>query len=798
MESAMVLLLARLTGHNDIVYGLVVSLRALVEAVVEQAQSFVGPCLNTLAKRGTLQSNDSPSKLALALRDTHASCLMDNNALQPVERVQRWTGCEDKLFDALLSVNMPTESPEAPPTPPIMTAVATSSSSDLPLAVDVDVEQYGVTVTLSSSCIDEPRLATLAHDFERFCQLVLEGSTVSMGTLLPDVQYTAARRELGLDSVVVLTLAKLIRQKSGVKVGPVAVLRARTVQVIAELVRQGRRSSGCDRDDGDVAEAAYQSVVEALAREVGVALSEQQRAYLATPIQEGMLSATAAHVQDGGDTRQPYIYDHSIELTDEVCRADPERSLFRTAWATLVDKVDILRTTFHLTQDDKQPWLAIVHRSMPTACDGDAVELARCPAVWTVVPSTRRATLRMHHAVYDGASLPTLWAAFASEYAALLELTGSPTTVSPPFSTFAKQVAMQQDGAVRYWCHSLEGYTYEAVEKSSQTAETRHQVRTALDAPTTKHLRAQCQARSVTLQTALMLTWARVLAVEVLHQPDVVFGQVLGGSAQEASAGDMVGPTMNTLPIRIRLQGSLSDVLQAVQRTSEDAQQHQVASLRRIHKHWRNASPRPTPPSLFESLFVFDQAQSTVKHPHSLWNHVVESGGDQGGFAEYPLVISLHLWEGALQTRVSASSLLYQDRQPVQAIAEQFQALLSDLLSDTVGSKQLDAPPPRSRQLNKTPQSSPPPSLTPEQQGIAQEIIAAATMTLSGKEPVKVGLATHLFAVGLDSISAIRLSSQLRKSGVLLSVVDIMRAPIVSDLAPRLEEEDHSWLPVRI
>jgi hypothetical protein len=93
------ILLAQRAGHNDIVFGLVLSGRT---ATVESAETILAPLLTTLPQRVRLHSGAS-TVAELAEEHQKLNALSLEHQHTSLRHIQRWAGAEKPLFDTLFS-----------------------------------------------------------------------------------------------------------------------------------------------------------------------------------------------------------------------------------------------------------------------------------------------------------------------------------------------------------------------------------------------------------------------------------------------------------------------------------------------------------------------------------------------------------------------------------------------------------------------------------------------------------------------------------------------------------------------
>ena len=153
---------------------------------------------------------------------------------------------------------------------------------------------------------------------------------------------------------------------------------------------------------------------------------------------------------------------------------------------------------------------------------------------------------------------------------------------------------------------------------------------TRLDAPTTAALQSLARAQRVTLNTVVQGAWA-ILLSHLSGRDDVVFGAAFSGRPAELPGVEtLVGPCVNNLPVRVRLDAErrVADWLAELHERNLEIAQHQYASLSDIQE-WAGV---PWRLRLFDSLVVFQNylVDEAVLHVGGGRRRAVGgAGGDQ-------------------------------------------------------------------------------------------------------------------------------------------------------------------------
>lgn len=609
-----------------------------------------------------------------------------------------------------------------------------------------------------------------------------------------EISRVAPFYRLGLDSITVLKFARDLRSQ-GLTKSPVEVIQAGNLKTLfGTEIRSSKPEKSrhlsqpataplvqAPSDNGTI-DGSCES---ARCKEFFVRQSDGDEAealYDCTPLQCGMLTLSA------GVSRSGYRQVHSLQL-----RPDVDLSRLRAAWTTVVSRNDVLRTTFHFDESANSPWVAIVHKSPMVqwhlGCEEEALDATESASPVAVRVVGRVAHFSLHHAVYDGVSLPMIFAQLREAY-----LTGTPATAQPaPFFRVAHALASQREHSEAYWMANLKHFGGMKL-RSDLPNRTRPRAQRAVGLSGAV-IRAACMKLGVTLQAVCMLANAMMLAHSYVCYRDVSFAHVMScrqlsvpddaafseGDAM-ASAEDVVGPLFNTVVRRIELGPALVSFSQLVARVQEELDRsmpHQGASLANVQKKWRHER-KPAPHyRLIDSLFVFHKAKtsdhSALPQERPLWT-TVEETELAGTEEEYPLNVSVVEREDG-SADIYANSTTLDPEAAVSEIASGIEKILGRAhccaLESLDGLWQLPRSP--------TAASSAEPFNVKRSLSRAEVILQKAVLQVLSldEESTAAELASpdaDVLAVGIDSINAIRLARLCRTNGLeRISVPIILR-----------------------
>jgi len=352
--------------------------------------------------------------------------------------------------------------------------------------------------------------------------------------------------------------------------------------------------------------------------------------YPLTPMQAGMLFH--------------HLYDHAtgvyFEQMNCTLRGALDVQVLQRAWQQVIDRHAVLRTAFQWTHS-AEPF-QVVYRRVPLPIDQHdwrnltaSAQVAELEAFLradrarsfdlTQAPLMRLALIHTgaeshvliwshHHLLLDGWCLPVLLREVFGYYTAFCQ--GRPITLAPqrPYRDYIAWLQRQDLAlAEAYWKQTLAGFKAPTAlpigEPPSEAAdpgaagEPYAEQHIAVSVETTAGLQMLSRKHQITLNTLIQGAWAQLLS-RYTGESDVVFGTTVSGRPPELRGVEtMIGLFINTLPVRVRVDGGmdLAAWLQRLQADQAEVRQYEYSPLVQV-QGWSEV-PRGLP--LFESLVIF-------------------------------------------------------------------------------------------------------------------------------------------------------------------------------------------------
>ncbi|RAL15192.1 amino acid adenylation [Aspergillus homomorphus CBS 101889] len=390
--------------------------------------------------------------------------------------------------------------------------------------------------------------------------------------------------------------------------------------------------------------------------------------YPCTPLQEGLM---ALSMQGLGPS-----------FVTEVALAVPaglNLERLELAWGRLAQASPILRTrivvsdTIHgmlqVVVRERISWTKQVEAApapgLTAVLGGPLVHLAICRAEESPDVS-HQLVIHMHHAVYDGWTLPLLLQGFKDAYNEL-------SLPARPFTPFIQYITSTQ-GQDAYWKTMTNGFR-EAAFPPLPSA-TYHPVPKA--AISTSATIPPPGDRAFTSSTYISLAWSLTQA-QLQGSHDIAFGAVRSGrNAPVPGIENLTAPTIATVPSRVVLtrEDRIAHALQKLQKDTIDGIPFEQTGLQNI----RRLGPDAARACAFQTLLVV-QPERPPSADDSFLRELTSSNDDHLAWVTYCLTVICQYDGDALRVEAVFDDQVVPEHQ-MQAILAQFVRILRRLHED--------------------------------------------------------------------------------------------------------------------
>ncbi|NQZ12325.1 MAG: AMP-binding protein, partial [Algicola sp.] len=349
--------------------------------------------------------------------------------------------------------------------------------------------------------------------------------------------------------------------------------------------------------------------------------------YPLSPLQHGMIHHSMLSPDSG-----VYCVQIACDFT-----GDMNNDAFRRAWAQIIERHDVFRTMFigleqqkahqvvrkkvrlvfdeldwrDLSEEQQQrEYKAFLATDLKRGFDFAKAPMMRFTLI-RITDQQHRLIWNLHHSVIDGWSMPIVFTEFISFYEAVRH-NKRPTL--PEVRQFKEYIAWLQlrdeDQSARFWQDYLKGIDAPTPLMKGQMRDNDQKevkpvlVQHLLSVELTSAIRSMARENEVTMNIVTQGAWAILLARH--NRVDkVLFGSTVSGRPAELTGMEnMVGPFINSVPVRIDVPGeqALSSWLQHFHRNQIVQHEHSYTPLVDVHRYSEIAGNV----SLFDSLVVFE------------------------------------------------------------------------------------------------------------------------------------------------------------------------------------------------
>ncbi|KAK4224364.1 putative peptide synthase [Podospora fimiseda] len=434
-------------------------------------------------------------------------------------------------------------------------------------------------------------------------------------------------------------------------------------------------------------EVELDALIHEISEQCKLSRAQIQDIYPCSPLQEGLVAL--ANKQEGA-----YIAINTLPLPAGI-----NQQRFQSAWQQVINQTDILRT--RIVHTAKSGFLQVVSVPAPiewiakdslheVVAEGKAIgmqnggELTRYMMVEN--EGCRQFVWAIHHALYDGWSLPLIARQVQATYKTLASQDSLATGVidiGPSYANFVRYLVHRNIAASeKFWVDSLAGASsITHFPQLPTTAVTTQQDSRSFRAETCKlPIKQSDLGLDITRPTLVRAAWA-ILVSSYTGTEDVVFGETLSGrNIDVPGVMEMAGPTFTTIPTRVQLSRGvrLADFLKEMHNLATRVAPHQHLGLQHIKRLNRDCSGACD----FQNLLTIQssrltQSESLNQGDEAPWEF--HGGSSTEGFFTHPLVLECNIDD------VSIQATMHYDEQVLstwhtQNLVHQFEGVLRHLL----------------------------------------------------------------------------------------------------------------------
>ncbi|KAI0849187.1 acetyl-CoA synthetase-like protein [Daldinia vernicosa] len=827
--------------------GIVFSGRSLV---FEGIENVIGPVFNTLPFRVDLTNHSNWISLVQEVQEYSASML--EYVHTPLRDVQKWCSKGKPLFDILLTFDREDFLSAAEPTSSFWSSVHSTGIPDYSLALEVVLSQdqsLRTSIVAQKNIATEAAICALLDEFSQAlisftdsdsdtplpsCPIVpSESSTVSQNSYLvksnlskpdingskifdnirtrearhevallaglPDeeVQENTRFLELGLDSIDGIKLAARLK-KIGFRITISELMRNPTFKDIINSHITTDPSGDDNQNETISLNSSCAFLRDCLAQDLKD-LHNVTAILPPTPLQDFMVADMLL-----SDFRRYFNHD-VLEISKNT-----DINRLKSAWTTVYANSPILRTTFsEIDSPNSKAAFCQIIRDQPFEFEPTA-ELSDLDDISTVIDRARyRAAaangtsdlfqlalvntsngrylvLSIAHALYDGWSIELLHRDVQAAYDGHYHARGAyePYLAHLLFSSSAAGKSFWADYLMEARPTILRPITNPP--SSHQPTIHRSELLSSLDP---RSVKALCKRYHVTPQVLAQGCWAPVLS-SMSKSLDVIFGVVLSGRDTD-EARNLLFPTMNTVPLRVILHGTIAEYFDYLQASMSDIMEFQHFPLREVQEVSKFNGG-----NIFNTLFLLQNiGDHTVGSDSAILRSVHASSA-----VDYPVCVEMEITRKSVVWRIAGDGcyISLEDANQILAniehVLEYFTGDYGDILEfDMSGKVSVCGLEPFEPSINVTTGLK-----TTLGDEISREINFASLESpvlevlseLSGIDKHIIDPNHSIYYLGLDSISAIKASSMMRKRGLDVSVRDLLKATSIREVIDQVASHE--------
>ena len=666
-------------------------------------------------------------------------------------------------------------------------------------------ETFGLAISRGDRALQGKASAahqtTGVHHFEWTRQAKMIRQTIAqlVGLETDDIDEHTTIFSVGLDSIDAVKLASRLK-KAGMSIQVSRILQTQTIPRMLQTMSESHLAAE-STTHGSQLRTLEQQLEQSGFRGSLPNTQYVERILSATPHQEGLLAEMLR-----SDLREYFNHD--------VLRLTPETDLDRlqAAWQTVIDASPVLRTTFVEIPDTQIDaiFAQVVLRPRPLSfsdcelesLDGltglfDSIRQDVVANIRTLPPlrltavtfgAERHLILSIAHTLYDGHSLAILHEDVQHAYS------GSFKPRPAYDNAIEAALTSTSEDAKHFWNGTLSGATVRKFPRSNPDGDTSNAHRASrCSAVSASNARSFCQSHGVSMQALTQTCWAITLS-HYVQNLEVLFGVVLACRDSE-QAEQVMFPMMNTVVMRSSLHGSREQMLQYMQSMISDMLPYQRTPLRTIQAAGLHAVHKGSSEiggGLFDTLFIYQHRPST---PEGTPEPLYESVGGSSDI-EYSIAVEMEAVDDRLLIRAACKGNVL-NKQGTPEIVCKVDAVLQAIIESpdertvefegnmvsVCGLEPFSLQTSESGEINDGAKKYGDHDAVTDVDSPLVSTIMDALSQVSKMSVNEITPTSTIERIGIDSISAIKVTALLRKQSINLSVSEIIRTKTAVGMA---------------
>lgn len=413
-----------------------------------------------------------------------------------------------------------------------------------------------------------------------------------------------------------------------------------------------------------------------------------------TPVQEGMLFHYLKALNG-----QEYFEQLALDISGDI-----EFNLFEEAWKHVVETNEMLRTLYRWDKIDNpiqivlkvhQPQITVVDVSIAPDDRDNGIEaikrndrekgfdLSEVPFRVTLCKTGEEnyiILLSNHHIILDGWSTGIILKEFFVAYNSLASGKAIVKQVKTPFKAYIKYIQnLDKAQEKEYWETYFKNYdpkSYASNDTKEESVASKHYC-LEIDNVIGQKMKQFTKDNRVTLSELFYSAWG-ILMSRYNDCEDIVFGTTVSGrNVQIKGIEELAGLFINTVPLRIKLNDSISakELVKSINSQVQERRDFEKTSLLDI----RNYSGTDSREKLFDSIIVvenypLDEKAMSENNRLKINHYSIQEE------TNYGMVLGIEVRDKISMTLTCKTSAL--EYVTIENCLEQFSVILSEIISD--------------------------------------------------------------------------------------------------------------------